>query len=230
MTTITHHTSIFAGILVLSLHAGMMARADTNAASTPPDSSDGQAPIQTTFNGRPAMAEGALCGPSCVYLLLRMRGESADLSRIVAATPDLSPKDGCSLEGLEICAHRMGLDMCASRINLSSLESYTCPFVLHTNYAHFFVINRVYDDRVVISNPTKKKPAVVSREEFCRFVTPYGLIWRRDTTTAWGAVGVILRECALCAALGAVAAVAMSRCWRALHHTVTSQTVASASL
>jgi hypothetical protein len=226
----TYNKGILAGVLLLSLHMGMVAHGDPNAPSAEPGSSNGRASIETTFNGRPALAGGALCGPSCVFLLLRMRGEPADLSKIVAATPNLSAKDGCSLQDLQTCARRMGLDMRASRINLSSLESYTCPFVLHTNYAHFFVINKVYDDRVVISNPTKKQPAVVSREEFCQFVTPEGLIWQADVATTWGAITVVLKECALCIVLGAAAAVVLARCCGALRRTITSDAVPSASL
>ena len=158
---------------------------------------NGKSSVEAMIGKQPALVYHVICGPSCIYLIMNLKGKTVNLSDILDATPNFSLKDGCSLQDLEHCAQKIGLNMHSSHINLYALESYTCPFILHTKSSHFIVISNVSDNKVTMCNPSKNTPAVITSEEIRQFANPYGLVWETDIANSSQRIIEIVKEFSL---------------------------------
>lgn len=195
-------------ILILLLFCTTLVATDNNRSNLPEHRMvNNQPSVEAKIGNQPVLVHQVICGPSCIYLIKNIMGQAIDLTDVVDATPNLSLKDGCSLKSLEICAKKVGLNMRSSWVNLHSLENYTCPFILHTKYAHYVVISEVSDDSVTVCNPSKNKPFKITPEELREFANPHGLIWNSDSPNLLQKIALVGQEGGLVFFISAIIAV-----------------------
>lgn len=96
-------------------------------------------------------AENAECGLACITMLLCYHGRHTELRALRASYP--SPDAGLNLNTLATLATDEGLAPRAVRLEMDELSQLTLPCILHWDYNHYVVLERVTKHHCRIHNP-----------------------------------------------------------------------------
>ena len=96
-------------------------------------------------------AENAECGLACLTMLLCYHGRHTQLRALRASYP--SPDAGLNLETLAKIASDEGLAPRAVRLEMHELDQLNLPCILHWDYNHYVVLERVSKRHCRIHNP-----------------------------------------------------------------------------
>jgi hypothetical protein len=154
-------------------------------------------------NACPPDPADSLCGPRCLYAMLRLSGKTVSLEQVSRA---FGPCDGgCSLLELHDCASRFGMRTTVVRGGADSIGSLPLPAIVHVGegrtMGHFLVLAEVDGSEYTVIDGTSGELAV-QQGEFLRHWSGYALI-----ATNGPARGLTL---ALSALLGAAAPLAVA--------------------
>jgi ATP-binding cassette subfamily B protein RaxB len=95
--------------------------------------------------------ELAECGLACIAMVLNYHGRETDLAALRQKfQPSLR---GVSLRSLVLIADQLGLAARAVKLELDQLENIPVPAILHWDFNHYVVLERVAGSRALIHNP-----------------------------------------------------------------------------
>jgi hypothetical protein len=166
----------------------------TDGATLDPLARQAPASIELDMGWLHGLATRALCGPLCVFAIMKYSGRDANLKSVIAATPNLNGKTGCSLRDIEKCAEAQQLAMHCARLKFSYLGDYTLPIICHTKSLHFVVLTAVSKDSIGLFDPARLQIRTMTRDEFLSFADPYGLVWDGGDVGIglWGGCGIAM--------------------------------------
>ena len=95
--------------------------------------------------------EAAECGAACLAMLLAYHGHHAPLAEVREACG--VSRDGATASGILQAAEGFGLEAQAVRLELSALGDLPLPAILHWNFAHFLVLERLTPEGAILVDP-----------------------------------------------------------------------------
>lgn len=117
----------------------------------------------------------AECGAACLAMVLRYFGRVVPLQNIRELA--VSGRDGSTAAGLVSAAGVYGLSGTTVAIDLAQVSMLDRPAILHWDFQHFVVLDKVNGDRVRILDPAHG-PRTVSFDELGRHFTGVAILLR----------------------------------------------------
>jgi ATP-binding cassette subfamily B protein RaxB len=134
--------------------------------------------FQDIFSTRPRLpvimsAELAECGLACIAMIATFHGHDVDLNGLRQRFPFSSA--GTNLRGLIGVTDALGLSSRALTVEVETLGYLKTPAILHWDFVHFVVLERVTaDGRIAIHDPMRGAQTL-SRDEFSKHFTGVAL-------------------------------------------------------
>jgi ATP-binding cassette subfamily B protein RaxB len=102
------------------------------------------------------------CGMACLTMIANYHGNGINLSELrIGLNND---GQGVTLKTIIEQAAHLGLSSRALKVPLEELDQLQCPAVLHWNFSHFVVLNKVTNKGIYIADPALGKRFVPSKE------------------------------------------------------------------
>jgi ATP-binding cassette subfamily B protein len=121
------------------------------------------------------------CGAACLTMVLRFFGKELRLADVRSVMPP--GRDGASALAILDAASYFGLLARGVRIEAADVEALPAGSILHWEFNHFVVFERVAKDRVVLLDPAFGR-RTISTEELARSFTGVALLFEPDESFA----------------------------------------------
>jgi len=113
------------------------------------------------------------CGAASLAMILSYHGHHAPLSELRQACG--VSRDGADALAVARAARRYGLATEGVRVDMGQLEQLTLPAILHWDFDHFLVLERLTTDRAFLVDPASGR-RVIGLEEMARHFTGVALV------------------------------------------------------